>query len=92
MMDLALYYYGSEFSKVGTNDVKIRVFPGAHAIHPLTLHEDLDDFVVVIDGHMGLALPQVCVPDYGIVQSIEEDDVGIDLSQPFLNVVRHFAQ
>ena len=91
-MDLAVHYYGGVFSKVGKDDVKIRVFPGAHAIHPLTLHEGLDDLIVVIDGHMGLALPQICVPDYGVVQSIEENDVGIDLSQIFLNVVRHFAQ
>jgi hypothetical protein len=32
------------------------------------------------------------VSDYGVVQPIEDDDIGIDLSQPFLNVVRHLAQ
>ncbi len=89
---LPVQYDWSVFSKVGPDDVKIRIFPGALAIHPLTLHESLDDLVIVIDGHMGLALPQVCVPDYGVVQSIEEDDVGIDLSQPFLNVIRHIGQ
>ena len=91
-MDLAVHYYGSEFSKVSSDDVKIRIVPGAQEVHPLSLHEDLDDLVVVIDGHMGLALLQVCVSDYGVVQPIEEDDVGIDLSQPFLKVIRHIDQ
>ena len=89
---LPVHYDGREFSKVGPDDVKIRIVPGAQEVHSLSLHEDLDDLVVVIDGHMGLALLQVCVSDYGVVQPIEEDDIGIDLNQSFLKVIRHIDQ